>query len=39
MDRDSRSNHSPWHSGSYGAPDAPIHSVEHVWLHTLSDII
>ena len=27
------------HSGCYSAPDAPITSVEHVWLHTVSDII
>ncbi len=25
--------------GCYAAPDAPIRSVEHVWLHTMSDII
>ena len=25
--------------GSYSTPDAPIKSVEHVWLHTMSDII
>ncbi len=25
--------------GSYAAPDAPIHSVEHTWLHTLADVI
>jgi SAM-dependent methyltransferase len=27
------------HPGCYSAPDAPITSVEHVWLHTLADII
>jgi SAM-dependent methyltransferase len=27
------------HDGCYAAPDAPIRSVEHVWLHTMSDII
>ena len=27
------------HAGSYAAPDAPLHSVEHIWLHTMSDII
>jgi SAM-dependent methyltransferase len=27
------------HPGSYAAPAAPLHSVEHIWLHTLSDII
>ena len=27
------------HPGCYAAPDAPIASVEHVWLHTMSDII
>jgi SAM-dependent methyltransferase len=27
------------HPGCYSAPDAPITSVEHVWLHTVSDII
>lgn len=27
------------HHGCYASPDAPITSVEHVWLHTLSDII
>jgi SAM-dependent methyltransferase len=27
------------HDGNYAAPDAPIRSVEHVWLHTMSDII
>lgn len=27
------------HAGCFAAPDAPITSVEHVWLHTLSDII
>lgn len=27
------------HAGSYAAPDAPIHSVEHIWLHTVADII
>jgi SAM-dependent methyltransferase len=27
------------HAGSYAAPDAPITSVEHVWLHKMSDII
>lgn len=27
------------HPGCYGAPDAPLTSVEHVWLHTLSDLI
>ncbi len=25
--------------GSYAAPGAPIHGVEHVWLHTLADVI
>lgn len=25
--------------GSYAAPDAPVHSVEHVWLHTLADVV
>lgn len=25
--------------GSYAAPDAPMHSVEHTWLHTLADVI
>jgi len=25
--------------GSYAAPDAPLHSVQHIWLHTLADII
>ncbi|MBI1817956.1 MAG: hypothetical protein HYR72_23505 [Deltaproteobacteria bacterium] len=24
---------------SYAAPDAPLHSVEHLWLHRMSDII
>jgi len=27
------------HRGCYASSDAPITSVEHVWLHTLSDII
>ena len=27
------------HSGCYSTPDAPIASVEHVWLHTVSDLI
>ena len=27
------------HDGCYADPDAPIKSVEHVWLHTMSDII
>jgi SAM-dependent methyltransferase len=27
------------HPGCFSAPDAPITSVEHVWLHTLSDVI
>ncbi len=27
------------HPGCYSAPDAPITSVEHVWLHTMSGII
>lgn len=27
------------HTGSYAAPDAPIESVEHFWLHTMSDIL
>lgn len=27
------------HEGSYAAPSAPLHSVEHIWLHTMSDII
>ena len=27
------------HAGCYAEPDAPITSVEHVWLHTMSDII
>jgi SAM-dependent methyltransferase len=27
------------HRGCYAAPDDPITSVEHVWLHTLSDVI
>jgi SAM-dependent methyltransferase len=27
------------HPGCYSAPDAPITSVEHLWLHTMSDII
>ena len=27
------------HRGCYSVPDAPITSVEHVWLHRLSDII
>jgi hypothetical protein len=25
--------------GSYAAPEAPIHSVEYVWLHPLSDVL
>jgi hypothetical protein len=24
--------------GSYAAPDAPIHSVEHVWIHPLAEV-
>ena len=27
------------HDGCYAAPDAPIKSVEHAWLHRMSDII
>jgi len=27
------------HGGCYAEPDAPIASVEHVWLHTMSDVI
>ena len=27
------------HGGCYAAPDAPIKSVEHFWLHKMSDII
>lgn len=27
------------HRGCYSTPDAPITSVEHVWLHKMSDII
>jgi SAM-dependent methyltransferase len=27
------------HPGCYAAPEAPIASVEHVWLHTMSEII
>jgi SAM-dependent methyltransferase len=27
------------HAGCYADPGAPIESVEHVWLHTLSDIV
>jgi SAM-dependent methyltransferase len=27
------------HDGCYSAPGAPIRSVEHIWLHTMSDII
>jgi SAM-dependent methyltransferase len=27
------------HRGCYSEPEAPITSVEHVWLHTMSDII
>ena len=27
------------HPGCYSTPDAPMASVEHVWLHTLSDLI
>jgi SAM-dependent methyltransferase len=27
------------HDGCYTAPDAPIRSVEHVWLHKMSDIV
>jgi len=27
------------HPGCFSTPDAPITSVEHVWLHTLSDVI
>ncbi len=26
-------------TGCYSTPDAPIKSVEHVWLHTMSDIV
>jgi len=25
--------------GSYAAPGAPLHSVQHIWLHTMADII
>ena len=25
--------------GSYAAPDAPVHSIEHTWMHPLSDVI
>ena len=25
--------------GSYAAPNAPIHSVQHVWIHSLADVI
>jgi SAM-dependent methyltransferase len=25
--------------GTYAAPDAPLHSVEHVWIHPLADLI
>jgi SAM-dependent methyltransferase len=25
--------------GSYAVPDAPIRSVEHIWLHTMADVI
>lgn len=25
--------------GSYAAPDAPIHSVQHVWIHPIADVI
>jgi SAM-dependent methyltransferase len=27
------------HPGSYAAPSAPLHSVEHIWLHRMSDIL
>jgi SAM-dependent methyltransferase len=27
------------HDGCYSSPDAPIRSVEHAWLHTMSDVI
>lgn len=27
------------HPGCYSTPDAPIASVEHVWLHTVSDLV
>jgi SAM-dependent methyltransferase len=27
------------HDGCYSTPDAPIKSVEHVWLHRISDVI
>ena len=27
------------HTGCYSAPDAPIRSVEHVWLHKISDVV
>jgi len=27
------------HPGCYAVPDAPITSVEHVWLHTMSDVV
>ena len=27
------------HPGNYADPDAPIESVEHVWIHTVADII
>lgn len=27
------------HEGSYAAPDAPLHSVEHAWLHSMADIL
>jgi len=27
------------HPGCYSTPDAPITSVEHIWLHTVSDLI
>ena len=27
------------HGGCYAEPEAPITSVEHVWLHTMSDVI
>ncbi len=25
--------------GSYAAPDAPLHSVQHVWIHSLANVI
>jgi len=27
------------HGGNYAAPDAPIRSVEHFWLHTVADVV